>query len=226
MKIGPGSVFEVLGYVGVRERATWLAKLKNLGGTRMTRGVIGRVVLGIWLGCVTSAAAQLPPDMQVDRYLVQIQRLVEEKDNGSARDVLYKIVALQREHGLTLPEEFHFRHAQVAFSVGSLNVAKDSVEKYLKEAGRDGEFYREVLELLDEVEQRSLSRKEAPRCPGQFKGAECWMAVTGQSECYTWNESLEPGATVTWTGDAQVGLGWRGEDFRINRKPPGRQEVR
>lgn len=171
---------------------------------RMTRGVIGKVVLGVWLGCV-AAAAQLPPDMQVDRYLVQVERLVEEKEHESARDVLYKIVALQKEHGLTLPEEFHFRYAQVALSAGSLNVAKDSVEKYLKEAGREGQFYREVLELLDKLEQLFLSRKEAPTCAGQFKGAECWMAVTGQSVCYVWNDGLEPDAYVTWTGDCSKG---------------------
>ena len=37
----------------------------------MTRGVIGRVVLGVWLGCVTAAAAQLPPEIQMDRHLVR-----------------------------------------------------------------------------------------------------------------------------------------------------------
>ena len=168
-------------------------------------GVIGRIWFGVWLGCFTAAAAQLPPDMMVDRYLVQVERLVEEKDHESARGVLYKIVALQKEHDLTLPGEFHFRYAQVALSTGSLNVAKDSVEKYLKEAGREGEFYREVLELLDKVEQLSLSRKEAPTCAGQFKGAECWMAVTGQSECSVWNDGLEPDAFVTWTGDCSKG---------------------
>ena len=143
--------------------------------------------------------------MQVDRYLVQVERLVEEKDHESARGVLYKIVALQKEHDLTLPGEFHFRYAQVALSAGSLNIAKDSVEKYLTEAGRQGEFYREVLELLDKVEQLSLSREEAPTCAGQFKGAECWMAVTGHPECSVWNRSLEPGATVTWTGECSQG---------------------
>lgn len=169
------------------------------------REVIGRIWLGVCLGCATAAIAQLPPDMQVDRFLVQVERLVEEKDHESARDVLYKIVALQEEHDLTLPGEFHFRYAQVALSTGSLNVAKDSVEKYLTEVGREGEFYREVLVLLDKVDQLSLSRKEAPTCSGQFKGAECWMAVTGQSECYVWNGSLAAGATVTWTGQCSGG---------------------
>ena len=46
-------------------------KRKDSGSVRMTRGVIGRVVLGVWLGCVTAAAAQLPPEIQMDRHLVR-----------------------------------------------------------------------------------------------------------------------------------------------------------
>ena len=169
------------------------------------REMIGRVWFGICLGCATAAASQLPPDMLVDRYLVQVERLFKEKEHEAAREVLYKIVALQEEHKLTLPGEFHFRYAQVALSAGSLNVAKESVEKYLTEVGREGEFYREVLVLLDKVEQLSVSRKEAPTCVGQFKGAECWKELTGQPGCYVWDGYLNVDQTVTWTGECSGG---------------------
>ena len=32
------------------------------------------------------------------------------------------------------------------------------------------------------------------------------MAVSSRSECYVWNHGLEPGATVTWTGECVGGF--------------------
>ena len=117
------------------------------------RGVFGRVWFGIWLGCFTAAAAQLPPEILVDRYLLRADRLMEAEDPKGALEVMGEIVALQKEHGLTLPEEFHFKYAKVALSAGLVQDAIDAVNKYLLGAGREGEFYREALELLDEAER-------------------------------------------------------------------------
>ena len=84
----------------------------------MTKGLIARVWFGIWLGCFTAAAAQLPPEIVVDRYLLRADRLMEAEDPTGALEVMGEIVALQKEHGLTLPEEFHFKYAKVALSAG------------------------------------------------------------------------------------------------------------
>ena len=121
----------------------------------MERG-IRSVVVFVLLGSFTGSAAQLPPEIMVDRYLLRAERLLEAKDHEGALDMMSKIRALQNEHDLTVPEEFHFKYAQMAFSAGSLQAAVDSVNKYLAEAGREGEFYREALELLDEVEQAQI----------------------------------------------------------------------
>ena len=117
------------------------------------RGVFGRVWFGVSLGCFAAAAAQLPPEIVVDRYLLRADRLMEAKDPKGALEVMGEIVALQKEHGLTLPEEFHFKYAKVALSAGLVQDAIDAVNKYLLGAGREGEFYREALELLDEAER-------------------------------------------------------------------------
>ena len=206
----------------------------------MTRGVIGSVFLGVWLGCIAATAGQLPPEIQVDRYLLRADRLMEAKDPKGALEVMGKIVALQKEHGLTLPEEFHFKHAKVAFSAGEVQEAVDAVHTYLLDAGREGKFYREALELLEEAEQREQLQSwigTDKTCAGQPKGTSCWMELTGQPGCYVWNGSLSPDDTVTWTGtcsggraqgggNAQVGLGrWR-ENFGIYGKPHRRQGAR
>ena len=116
------------------------------------RGVIGSILIPVLLGLVT-AAAQLPPEIMADRYLVRVERLMAEKDHEAALEMMDRIIALQKEHNLTVPDEFHFKYAQIAFSAGAVKAALDSVNKYLAAAGREGRFYREALELLDEAEQ-------------------------------------------------------------------------
>ena len=172
------------------------------------RGVIARICLGVWLGGMTAMAAQLPPEIMVDRYLLRADRLMEANDPKGALEIIGKIVALQREHGLTLPDEFHFKHARIALSAGKVQDAIDAVNKYLLEAGREGKFYREALELLDEVEQREQIQTwigTDKLCAGQPKSTSCWMEVTGRPGCYVWNPNLQPDETVTWTGGCSGG---------------------
>ena len=116
------------------------------------RGVIGSMLVLVLLGLVT-VAAQLPPEIMADRYLVRVERLMAEKNHKAALEMMDKIIELQKEHNLTVPDEFHFKYAQIAMSAGLTKAALDSVNKYLATAGREGRFYREALELLDEAEQ-------------------------------------------------------------------------
>ena len=104
-------------------------------------------------GAFAATAAQLPPEILVDRHLVRVDRLLANDDYGTALAVMEEIVALQRQHELVLPEEFHFQHAQVAFAAGLTETAIAAVNEYLVTAGRDGDFYREALELLDTAEE-------------------------------------------------------------------------
>ena len=104
----------------------------------MIRGVIGRVFWGVWLGCFMVAAAQLPPEILMDKYLLRAGRLMEAKYPKGALVMMNKIVALQKEHGLTLPNGFHFRYAKVAMASGSVQDAIDAVNTYLLGAGREG----------------------------------------------------------------------------------------
>lgn len=119
----------------------------------MTRKVIGRTVLGIWLGFIT-VAAQLPPDVLVDKYLLQAQMLSEEQDYKRALEAMDRVVELQKEHDLTLPEEFSFHYARTALAAGAVQAAVESAKRYLSAAGRKDEYYREALELLVRAERK------------------------------------------------------------------------
>ena len=101
------------------------------------------VILGIALtGLITllpwSAAAELPPAVQADLYLVQTEAYIKEKDYAAAQEAMAKILELQEEHGLKLPDEFHFKHAQVLEWTGSHAEAIESLNRYLELVGRSG----------------------------------------------------------------------------------------
>ena len=117
-------------------------------------------------GAVASAppanAAQLPPEIMVDRHLVRVDRLLAADDPAAALEAMNEILALQEEHDLELGNDFPFRYARVAFAAGRTETAIASLNQYLVAAGRETEFYREALELLDSAEVR-LAREEAER---------------------------------------------------------------
>ena len=110
----------------------------------------------------TGNARQLPPEILVDRHLVRVERLIADQAYGAARDVIAEIEALQQEHDLALEEEFHFTYARMAFAAGLHETAISSVNEYLLAAGRDADFYRDALELLDSAEE-ALRLAEAER---------------------------------------------------------------
>ena len=76
----------------------------------------------------------------VDKHLIQAEQLHAKEDYAGAFKMMEKILALQKEHSLTLPDEFHFKYARVALSADSIKIAFESVNKYLSATGREGAF--------------------------------------------------------------------------------------
>ena len=82
------------------------------------RTVITNVVVSVLLGSFTGAAAQLPPEIMADSYLLRVEQAVRDGDQAQARAVIQKILELQKEHELDLPDEFHFRYAKAGVRGG------------------------------------------------------------------------------------------------------------
>ena len=118
----------------------------------MTRGVIGSVVLGVWLGCFTAGAAQLPPEIMADKLLHQAEQLVRAQDYARAQGAMEELLSLQQEHGLEPEPKNHFRHAKVWHSVGDPELAREALVRYLQLQGREARHYDEALKLLNKAE--------------------------------------------------------------------------
>ena len=165
--------------------------------------VLWNVVVFVLLAA-TAAVAQLPPEIQADRYLLAARQAIEGQDFTAAQAALDKMSLLETEQGLELPEEFYFRSAQVAQQTHRAARAVQMVTRYLEMAGRDGKHYIEALELLNAAEAETFNA--AQTCPGKSKGSECWKELANQSGCHVWNLNLQPDVTATWTGKCAEAL--------------------
>ena len=174
------------------------------------RDIVRCFFISILLVFFMDADAQLPPEVMVDKYLVQAEQLFEKKDYIAALNMVEKITALAKEHSFTLPNEFHFQYAQIAFSTGPTQAAFNAVSKYLS-AEQEGEFYEEALVLLIEIEEELakfevLEFSPENTCFGKPAGSNCWMALTNHPECYVWNPNLDTSGTMIWAGECSGGF--------------------
>ena len=142
----------------------------------------------ILFGFFSVTSAQLPPNVLADKYLIQAEQLLEKKDYDAALSLVDKILALQKEHGFALRDEFHFKHAKIAYAAGLIPTAIDAVSAYLS-TGSEGEFYKEAMALLIEAEEEMQEVEITPdkTCAGKPEGGSCWMALADRPECYVWN---------------------------------------
>ena len=96
-------------------------------------------------------AGQLPPEVQADAELLQVERAISDGNYDQAWARLQNIRRLQTEHDLDLPE-FDFWHAQTAQELGLSEQALESVTRYLTASGRDATHYGEALALLNTLQ--------------------------------------------------------------------------
>ena len=118
----------------------------------MNRRMIGRAFLGVWLGCVMSAAAQLPPEIMADKLLHQAEQLVRGQDDEGARGAMEEMLSLQQEHGLEPEPEDHFRYAKVWYSLGDFERVQEVLVEYLQLLGRQAQHYDDALKLMNRAE--------------------------------------------------------------------------
>ena len=116
----------------------------------------GRACAGLNVICLTdsgrrergpsaaaAAAAQLPPEIQADRYLLQAEQAVRDGDAASARAAMERLGALEREHGLEPAPEDHYRYAQAWEAAGAPQRPLAAAVSYLQLRGREAEHYTE-----------------------------------------------------------------------------------
>ena len=121
-------------------------------GVRHLFGMLAALAVSPCLG------QELPPEIQVDRLMVQAEREAAGGEHWSAVITLERTLEIYEEHGLEIPAAFWFRQAGVLQDAGLHEQAVEASARYLREAGREGEHYLAALELYDAAE---LAKAEA-----------------------------------------------------------------
>ena len=134
----------------------------NRVGNRMVLGCLVSAV--VVLTAPVARAAELPPEIQVDRYLVQAEREASEGNHHAALSTLDRALALYGEHDMEVPSSFWFRYGDVSHQSGLHSEAVGAATRYLREAGREGKHYEAALRLLDAAdaavaEERALEAR-------------------------------------------------------------------
>ena len=154
---------------------------------------------------------QLPPEIMVDRHLVRAERFLADGNPAAALEVMNEILVLRDEHDLVLQDDFNFQYAQVAYEAGRTETAISSLNEYLVAAGREGEFYREALELLDSAELRlereaAERRRARRRAEAQRRRAARWPPGHVFRDCETCPEMVVLPGSVMALGRYEVTL--------------------
>ena len=139
--------------------------------------------LSTWLPWPT--VADLAPAIQADLYLVQTEEYLKEKNYPGASEAMEKLIKLAEEHKLTVPDAFHFKHAQVLNLSREYAEASAALHRYLESAGQAGEHYREALMLLHEVssaEEQAQAAAAAERAAAEKAAAERAAAERAAAE--------------------------------------------
>ena len=155
------------------------------------RTMIQSVLVSVLLGGFTVVAAQLPPDIMVDRYLLKAEQAVRAGDLATARAAMERVVSLQQEHGLEPEPEDHYRYAQAWEAAGEPERAMAAAVRYLQLQGREAAHYTEALDLMNRAESASAasaaeisegSRVEPPKVPQLPPG----VTGEGAKEAVVW----------------------------------------
>lgn len=130
------------------------------------------LALAAALGPVAAVGQELPPEIQMDLYLVRADRHMQAQEWAAALEALDVVLLLQADQGMATPAELWFDHANAALQAGYPETAVTSATRYLQEAGRGGGDYENALLLLDEAMRRTQGEPTpAPQQPAPAAAA-------------------------------------------------------
>ena len=196
--------------------------------------VKGAAPLAVAIGLAAPAAAQLPPEIEMDRFLLQAEQAVKSGDTSAARAAMRRIVALQEEHGIEPAPEDHLRFATVWDAVGDHEQVLESVGRYLELRGRDADHYLEALDLVNHAEaelaEAERRRAEAER-RREFANAERGRAASARARAEAERDSvgLPPagpgGMEFVWVPAGEFRMGSTSSEADNDERPVTRVRI-
>lgn len=130
----------------------------------MGRHIIARAA-GLMLGlCLSYSlnAADLPPEHEVRRLIIAADSAIGEERWNDASRHLTRLQNLQAEK----PADYQFLRGRVMLQADQLNEAQSALEAYVTQAGTEGKYYDQSLQLITRIEdQRQVSPEKTGNKP-------------------------------------------------------------
>lgn len=121
---------------------------------RFTARMAG-LMLGLGL-CLSPNAADLPPEHEVRRLIIAADNAIAEERWNDASRHLTRLQNLKAEK----PADYQFLRGRVMLQASQLNEAQSALEAYVTEAGAEGKYYDQSLQLITRVEDQRQANPE------------------------------------------------------------------
>ena len=187
-----------------------------------------QVAAVLLVALVVALPAQLPPEVQMDRYLSRAERQIAEREFVDAMESLDRVLELQTQHSIEVPDEFSLTHAQVSLALGLYSEAIESVTRYLTETGREGAYYSEALQLFNTAEAAMIAAREAVeeekrRFEESRRRAEAIKAVAEEARKRA--EAVIAGIEFVWIPPGQFRMGSTSAEADDDERPRRRVRI-
>jgi len=103
------------------------------------------------------AAWSLQAEHEADRLLLATEEALADNNYSQAEEHLNAI----RQLGITPPPEYEFFYGKLLHHRNNGTRARSHLENYVNRTGRDGEYYRDALNLITEIERERSGQSTA-----------------------------------------------------------------
>lgn len=128
---------------------------------------VGALLLAVSL-FMLSAAWALPPEVELDRLLLQAKSAFDAGNFTKAVESFAKAEKL----GVTLPPTFYFHYGLASANSGQHEKGRAMLEQYLNASGAKGKFYKEALVEINNIERAINTRDAAIAAAAKERAAE------------------------------------------------------
>lgn len=117
---------------------------------KVLRNKIAALYVLFSVGFCASSAWALPKEIEIDRLLLGVETAIENQRWDKANTRLIAVKALDDQ----LPSSYYYYRGLVSSEQESFKEARQALESYLGLEGKEGQYYRESLKLLNRIEDK------------------------------------------------------------------------
>jgi len=110
------------------------------------------------------AEAGLSPDIQKDKYLMELAEYLKHEQYQEALPLFDKLRALKKEHKVELPVSLIYFEGEAFYHTGQYIKADAKISSYVNQTGKKGKYYSKALALmikLDDLKAEQLRKEKA-----------------------------------------------------------------